>query len=56
MQFINFLWDFRFSDLITLMMEAGSTSGKSVKFYQTTWRNILKDSHLQNLFIFSFAI
>jgi hypothetical protein len=28
------------------MMEAASTSEKSVIFYQTTWRNIPQDSHL----------
>jgi hypothetical protein len=29
-----------------LMMEAASTSGTSVNFYQTTRRNIPEDSHL----------
>jgi hypothetical protein len=33
--------------LITLMMEAVSTSETSVNFYQTTWCNNLEDSHLQ---------
>jgi hypothetical protein len=28
------------------MMEAVSTSETSVNIYQTTWRNILEDSHL----------
>jgi hypothetical protein len=32
--------------LIILMMEAESTSGISVNFYQTTWRNIPEDGHL----------
>jgi hypothetical protein len=32
--------------LIALMMEAVSTSETSVDFYETTWRNILEDSHL----------
>jgi hypothetical protein len=32
---------------IVLMMEAASTSGKSVNFYQTTRRNIPEDSYLQ---------
>jgi hypothetical protein len=32
--------------IITLMMEAASTSEMSVNFYQTTWRNNLEDSHL----------
>jgi hypothetical protein len=32
--------------LITTMMKAASTSETSVNFYQTTWRNILEDSHL----------
>jgi hypothetical protein len=31
---------------IALMMEAVSTSETSVKFYQTTRRNNLEDSHL----------
>jgi hypothetical protein len=29
------------------MMEAASTSEISVNFYQTTWRNIAEDTHLQ---------
>jgi hypothetical protein len=33
--------------LITLMMEAASTSETSVNFYQTTRRQNPKDSHLQ---------
>jgi hypothetical protein len=33
--------------LITLMMEAESTSEMSVNFYRTTWRNIPEDSHLR---------
>jgi hypothetical protein len=32
--------------LITLMMEAASTSETSVNFYQTTQRSIPEDSHL----------
>jgi hypothetical protein len=32
--------------VITLMMEAASTTETSVNFYQTTWRNIPEDSHL----------
>jgi hypothetical protein len=32
--------------VITLMMEAASTSETSVNFYQTTRRNIPEDSHL----------
>jgi hypothetical protein len=32
--------------VITLMMEAASTSEMSVNFYQTTWHNISEDSHL----------
>jgi hypothetical protein len=35
------------SIIIALMMEAASTSETSVNFYQTTWCNILEDSHLQ---------
>jgi hypothetical protein len=34
------------SSLITLMMEAASTSETSVNFYLTTWRNNPEDSHL----------
>jgi hypothetical protein len=33
--------------MIALMMEAESTSETSVNTYQTTRRNIPKDSHLQ---------
>jgi hypothetical protein len=32
--------------LITLMMEAASTTETSINFYSSTWRNILEDSHL----------
>jgi hypothetical protein len=32
--------------IITLMMEAASTSETSVNFYQTTWCNNPEDSHL----------
>jgi hypothetical protein len=35
--------------LITLTMEAASTSETSVNFYQTTWRNNPIDSHLRNI-------
>jgi hypothetical protein len=31
--------------MITLMMEVVSTSETSVNFYETTWHNILEDSH-----------
>jgi hypothetical protein len=34
--------------LITLMMEAASTSETSVNFYQTTQHNIPEDGHLRN--------
>jgi hypothetical protein len=34
------------SIIIALIMEAASTSGKAVNFYQTTWRNNLGDSQL----------
>jgi hypothetical protein len=34
------------ASIIALMMEAASTSETSVNFYQTTWCNIRKDSHL----------
>jgi hypothetical protein len=34
---------------MNLMMEAASTSQTSVKFYQTTRRNIPEDSHLQRM-------
>jgi hypothetical protein len=33
--------------IIALIMEAASTSGTSVNFYQTTRRNDPEDSHLQ---------
>jgi hypothetical protein len=32
--------------MITLMMDAVSSSETSVSFYQTTWRNIPEGSHL----------
>jgi hypothetical protein len=32
----------------TMMMEAVSACETSVNFYQTTWRNIPEDSHLQD--------
>jgi hypothetical protein len=32
---------------MVLMMEAASTSGTSVNFHQTTWRNNPEASHLQ---------
>jgi hypothetical protein len=32
--------------LTALMMDAESTSESSVRFYQTTWRNVPEDSHL----------
>jgi hypothetical protein len=35
------------SAMIALMMEASSTFETSVKFYQTTRRNIPENSHLQ---------
>jgi hypothetical protein len=35
------------ASIITLMMEAVITSEKLVNFYETTWCNIPKDSHLQ---------
>jgi hypothetical protein len=35
------------ASIITLMMEAASTSVTSVNFYQTTWHNSPEDSHLQ---------
>jgi hypothetical protein len=31
---------------IIALMEAASSSEMSVNFYQTTWRNIPRDSHL----------
>jgi hypothetical protein len=34
------------SFIITLMMDAASTSETSVNFYQTIWRNISDDSYL----------
>jgi hypothetical protein len=39
-------WFLACSLLITLMMEAASTSETSVNFYQTTWHNNPEDSHL----------
>jgi hypothetical protein len=36
-----------FRALITLMMEAASTSETSVNFYHTTQRNNPEDSHLE---------
>jgi hypothetical protein len=33
--------------VLALMMETASTSETSVNFYQTAWRNIPEDSHLQ---------
>jgi hypothetical protein len=35
------------SSLITVMTEAGSTPETAVNLYETTWRNISEDSHLQ---------
>jgi hypothetical protein len=35
------------SIIIALMMETVSTSEPSVSIYQTTWRNIPEDTHLQ---------
>jgi hypothetical protein len=35
-------------EVITLMIEAASTSEMSVNFYQTTWRKNPEDSHLQH--------
>jgi hypothetical protein len=32
--------------IITLTMEAASTSEMNVNFFQTTWRNNTEDSHL----------
>jgi hypothetical protein len=34
-------------DIIALTMEAASTTETSVNLYQTTWRNIPEDGHLQ---------
>jgi hypothetical protein len=34
---------------IALIMETVSTSESSANFYETTWRNIPEDSHLQDL-------
>jgi hypothetical protein len=34
-------------ELTALMMEAASTSEKSINFYHTTRRNTPEDSHLQ---------
>jgi hypothetical protein len=42
---LHYVW--RFKALITLMMEAASTSEMSVNFYQTMWCYNPKDSHLQ---------
>jgi hypothetical protein len=36
----------------SIRMEAVSTHQASVNFYQTTWRNIPEDSHLQKLIRF----
>jgi hypothetical protein len=36
------------ASIIALIMEAASTSEKSVNFYQTTRRNIPEDSHLRS--------
>jgi hypothetical protein len=35
------------NEYTTMMMEAVSTSETLVNFYQTTWRSIPEDSHLQ---------
>jgi hypothetical protein len=35
-----------FRAIITLTMEAVSTSETSVSFYETAWRKIAEDSHL----------
>jgi hypothetical protein len=40
------------ASIVTLMMEAASTSETSVNFYQTTRRNIPEDSHLLLLMTF----
>jgi hypothetical protein len=39
---------YKFTDisLITLMMKAVSTCETLVNFYESTWRNIQEDSHL----------
>jgi hypothetical protein len=46
---------YKFTDvsevLIALMMEAASTSETFVNLYQSAWRNIPEDSHLQNKII-----
>jgi hypothetical protein len=39
-------------DLIALVMEAASTSGTLVNFYQTTWRYNPEDGHLQNTYVY----
>jgi hypothetical protein len=36
------------SSIIRVMIEAASTSGTSVNFYQTTWCNNPEDSHLED--------
>jgi hypothetical protein len=45
---MNAIWDFAPCSLveIALMIEAVSTSKKSVNFYEATQRNIPEDSHL----------
>jgi hypothetical protein len=40
---------FATSIIITLMMEAVSTSETSVNFYEITWQNIPEGSHLQTI-------
>jgi hypothetical protein len=40
------------ADIITLMMEAASSSETSVNVYQTTWCSIPEDSHLHILVFF----
>jgi hypothetical protein len=42
--------------MITLIMEAASTSETSVNFYQTTRRNNPEDSHLQNMCFITYVI
>jgi hypothetical protein len=37
------------ASIIALMMEAANTSGTSVNFYRTTWRNLSEESHLHTL-------
>jgi hypothetical protein len=41
------------SSITALMMAAASTSETPVYFYQTAWRNIPEDSHLQQTVCFS---